>query len=92
MDFEGQSDDKKYAYESVRPNPYSYTEEWEYDEPENNEKYKEWAYKASMNKDTQHFADSFETINDIRETDIKPSDVDIPDPSSKGDEEERGRK
>jgi hypothetical protein len=82
-------------FRSVRPNAGQYSEESTEDGPNrDNADYKEWEEKARMSEEHAHmagnnhslnykFSGSFRTVFDIRDIKFTPTDVEIPDPSSK---------
>lgn len=48
----------------------------------NKEDYKEYANRAPEGEEYNKFRDSLNTIHDINDIKFKPSDVELPDPSS----------
>lgn len=85
MDFEGSSARDRSDFSSVRPGAHQYSEEFDNDEDfdRDDAQYKEWAYKASQNPEHSGFADSFETIHDIKDIKFRPDETPIPDASTR---------
>jgi len=85
MDFEG-SDGRKSrsGFESVRPDSSQYRDDFFKNEHRRSESdYKEWAYKAAQDPETEKFADSFEAIHEIKDIKFRPDDIKIPDASKR---------
>jgi len=84
LDFEGDSRRNHTDFRSVRPDADQYNEEFFKNEQQRSESdYKEWAYKASQDPETEKFTESFEAIHEIKDIKFRPDDVKIPDPSKR---------
>jgi curved DNA-binding protein CbpA len=85
IDFEGEKRPRRDAdFKSARPNASDYNEEfWKEDRQRSEHEYKEYAYKAKEDADTEHMADSFETIHSLRDIKFRPDDVAVPDPTKR---------
>ena len=82
MDLEGSRAARRSDFQSVRPNPSQYKDNFEETNRDQND-YKEYAYKAGMDEETAKMKDSLNTIHDINDIKIKTSDVKVPDASGR---------
>ena len=69
-------------FQSVRPNAGQYRDDFDEEKMRDSAEYKEFAYKAGMDPETQQFRDSFEAIYEIKDIKFRADDVELPDPSS----------
>ena len=70
------------GFQSVRPNASQYRDDFEEETMRDSEEYKEFAYKAGLDPETQKFKDSFDAIYEIKDIKFRADDVELPDPSS----------
>jgi hypothetical protein len=82
MDLE-RSYSRSEEFQSMRPNPGQYRDDFEEEKFRDSAEYKEFAYKAGIDPETQKFKDSFEAIYEIKDIKFRADDVELPDPSSK---------
>lgn len=68
--------------QSVRPNASQHRDDFEEETTRDSAEYKEFAYKAGLDPETQKFKDSFDAIYEIKDIKSRADDVELPDPSS----------